>query len=243
MWKQSVQGSELNTVSRTLCFYCRQEGSFSFISQSTNGPQETGKLPLFLPNLVVRNFGEWKTEVGYLMFPKKKQLLGRSLVHFMVSYFTKGSFCATGGKNKNEDWVTLLENQFSSVTQSCLTLCKPMNCSTPGLSNTNSRSPPKPMSIVSVMPSNHLILSSPSPPALNLSQHQGLFKRVSSPHQVAKVLEFQRQHQALQCLKIDWSKLNGHKVYSPAACCLHAQSCLTFCNPMDCSLPGSSNSP
>ena len=41
-------------------------------------------------------------------------------------------------------------------------------------------------------------LSSPSPPALNLSQHQGLFKWVSSPHQVAKVLEFQLQHQSFQ---------------------------------------------
>ena len=41
-------------------------------------------------------------------------------------------------------------------------------------------------------------LSSPSPPALNLSQHQGLFKSVSSLHHVAKILEFQLQHQALQ---------------------------------------------
>ena len=41
-------------------------------------------------------------------------------------------------------------------------------------------------------------LSSPSPPALNISQHQGLFKRVSSSHQVAKVLEFQLQHQSFQ---------------------------------------------
>ena len=41
-------------------------------------------------------------------------------------------------------------------------------------------------------------LSSPSPPALNLSQHQGLFKWVSSSHQVAKVLEFQLQHQSFQ---------------------------------------------
>ena len=41
-------------------------------------------------------------------------------------------------------------------------------------------------------------LSSPSPPALNLSQCQGLFKWVSSSHQVAKVLEFQLQHQSLQ---------------------------------------------
>ena len=41
-------------------------------------------------------------------------------------------------------------------------------------------------------------LSSPSPPDFNLSQHQGLFKRVSSLHQVAKLLEFQLQHQSFQ---------------------------------------------
>ena len=41
-------------------------------------------------------------------------------------------------------------------------------------------------------------LSSPSPPAFNLSQHQGLFKWVSSSHHVAKVLDFQLQHQSFQ---------------------------------------------
>ena len=41
-------------------------------------------------------------------------------------------------------------------------------------------------------------LSSPSPPAFNLFQHQGLFQGVSSSNQVAKVLEFQLQHQSLQ---------------------------------------------
>ena len=51
---------------------------------------------------------------------------------------------------------------FSSVAQSCPTLCDPMNRSTPRLpSITNSWSPPKPMSIESVMPSNHLILCRP----------------------------------------------------------------------------------
>ena len=44
-------------------------------------------------------------------------------------------------------------------------------------------------------------LSSPSPPAFNLSQHQGLFKWVSSVHPVAKVLEFQLQHQSFQWIK------------------------------------------
>ena len=50
-----------------------------------------------------------------------------------------------------------LSVQFSSVTQSCVTLCDPMDCSTLGLSITNSRSLPKLMSIKSVVPSNHLI--------------------------------------------------------------------------------------
>ena len=51
---------------------------------------------------------------------------------------------------------------ISSVAQSCPTLCHPLNYSTPGLlSITNSQSPPKPMSIESVIPSNHLILCSP----------------------------------------------------------------------------------
>ena len=68
--------------------------------------------------------------------------------------------------------------QFSSVAQSCLTLCDPMNCSTPGLPTiTNSRSSLKLTSIESVMTSSHLILCRlPSPPAPNPSQHQGLFQ-------------------------------------------------------------------
>ena len=66
--------------------------------------------------------------------------------------------------------------QFSSVTQLYLTICDPMDCSTPGLP-IHQKLPglPKLMSIESVMPSNHLILCSPLP-ALNLSQHQGLFQ-------------------------------------------------------------------
>ena len=62
---------------------------------------------------------------------------------------------------------------FSSVSQSCLTLCDPMNRQA-SLAITNSRSLPKPMPIESVMPSHPLL--SPSPPAPNPSQHQGLFQ-------------------------------------------------------------------
>ena len=90
--------------------------------------------------------------------------------------------------------------QFSSVTQSCPTLCDPMNRSTPGLP-VHHQLPEFTQTHVhcvgdSIQPSHPL--SSPSPPALNLSWHQGLFQWVSSSHQVAKVLEFQLQHQSLQ---------------------------------------------
>ena len=69
------------------------------------------------------------------------------------------------------------------------------------------------MSIESVMPSNHLILSSPYPTTFNLSQHQGLFKRVSSLHQVAKVLDFSfsinpsSEYSGLISFRIDWLDL------------------------------------
>ena len=90
--------------------------------------------------------------------------------------------------------------QFSSVAQSCLTLCDPMNCSTPGLL-VHHQLPESTQTHVhrvndAIQPSHPL--SSPSPPALNLSQHQGLFQWVSSSYQVAKVLEFQLQHQSFQ---------------------------------------------
>ena len=54
------------------------------------------------------------------------------------------------------------------------------------------------MSIELVMPFNHLNLCCPLPLLPSLSHHQGLFQRVSSSHQVAKVLEFQLQHQSFQ---------------------------------------------
>ena len=53
------------------------------------------------------------------------------------------------------------------------------------------------MSIATVIQPSHP-LSFPSPPALNLSQHQGLFQGVSSSHQVVKVLELQLGHQSFQ---------------------------------------------
>ena len=90
--------------------------------------------------------------------------------------------------------------QVSSVTQSCLTLCDPMNHSTPGFP-VHHQLPESTQTHVhcvgDAIQTSHP-LSSPSPPTFSLSQHQGFFKWVSPSHQVAKVLEFQLQHQSLQ---------------------------------------------
>ena len=82
---------------------------------------------------------------------------------------------------------------FSSVAQSCPTLCDPMNRSTPGLP-VHHHLPEFTQTQVlwvseAIQPSHPL--SSPSPPAPNPSQHQSLFQWVNSSHEVAKVLEFQ----------------------------------------------------
>ena len=90
--------------------------------------------------------------------------------------------------------------QFSSVSQSCPTLCDPMNHITPGLPVHHQLLESTQTYVHwvgdAIKPSHPLL--SPSPPALNLSQNRGLFKWVSSSHQVAKVLEFQLQHQSFQ---------------------------------------------
>ena len=90
--------------------------------------------------------------------------------------------------------------QTCSVTQLCLTLFDPMDYSTPGFL-VLPYLPEFAQTHVhwvgnAIWPSHHL--SPPSPPVLNLSQHLGLFQWVSSLHQVAKVLEFQLQHQSFQ---------------------------------------------
>ena len=81
--------------------------------------------------------------------------------------------------------------QFSSVIQLCPTLCDPMDCSTPGLP-VHHQFPEFTQTHVhwvsDAIQLSHPLLS-PSPPAFNLSQHQGLFQWVGSSHQLAKVLE------------------------------------------------------
>ena len=106
-------------------------------------------------------------------------------------------FCGAGGCLSHSLYPSSV--QFSSVFQSCLTLCDPMDCSMPGfpvhhqlleLTQTHVHWVGE-----AIQPSHPW--SSPSP-TFNFSQNQGLFKWVSSLHQVAKVLEFQLQHQSFQ---------------------------------------------
>ena len=89
--------------------------------------------------------------------------------------------------------------QFSSVADSCPTFCDHMDCRRPGfpvhhqipeLTQTHVHR------VSDAIQLSHSLLS-PSP-TFNLFQHQGLFQWVSSLHQVAKVLEFQLQHQSFQ---------------------------------------------
>ena len=98
-------------------------------------------------------------------------------------------------------WLTV---QFSSVAQSSLTLYDPMDCSMPGFPVHHHLLEFNQTHVhwdSDAIQSSHP-LSSPSPPAFNLSQHQGLFQWVSSSHQVAKGLEFQLQHQSFQYVYI-----------------------------------------
>ena len=105
--------------------------------------------------------------------------------------------------------------QFSSVTQSCPTLCYPLDCCKPGFHVHHQQ--PKLVQThdywVSDATQPFHPLSSPSPPTFSLSQHQGLFRWVSSSHQVARVLEFQLQHQSFQWIfrtdsfRMDWLDL------------------------------------
>ena len=96
--------------------------------------------------------------------------------------------------------------QFSSVAQSCLTLCDPVDCSIPGFSLHHyllEFAQTHVHRVVDAIQPSHPLLS-PSAPAPSPSQHQGLSQGVSSSHQVAKVLELQLQHQSFQ-----WTFRNG----------------------------------
>ena len=114
-------------------------------------------------------------------------------------------------------WLEMLKCsvQLCSVTQSCLTLYNPMDCSTPGFP-VHHQLPKFAQTHVhqvsnAIQPSHPL--PSSSPPAFNLSQHQGLFPWVGSSHQVAKYWSFilsirpSNEYSGLIFFRIDWFDL------------------------------------
>ena len=119
---------------------------------------------------------------------------------------------------KDLNSACILENfiQFSSVAQSCPTLCDPMNCSTPGLP-VHHQLPEFTQTHIhrvsdAIQPSHPL--SSPSPPASSPSQHQGLFQWVNSSHEVAMrywsfslSISPSNEHPGLVSSRMDWLNL------------------------------------
>ena len=115
-----------------------------------------------------------------------------------------------------KEWTLVNSVQFSSVSQSCPTLCDPMNHSIPGLPVYH-QLPESTQTHVhwvgdTIQPSHPL--SSPSPPALNLSQNQSLLQWIDSSHHVAEILELQLQHQfssVTQSCPTLWDPMNRSK--------------------------------
>ena len=119
-------------------------------------------------------------KVGFVSFYRSMDFLGPLLIFIEDQMNFQTVMC-------------LQSVQFSSVAQSCPTLCDPMNRSTPGFP-VHHHLPEFTQTHIhqvgdAIQPSHPL--SSPSPPASNASQHQSLFEWVNSSHEVAKVLEFQ----------------------------------------------------
>ena len=151
--------------------------------------------------------------IGYPPSFRSKRLNYRRLqprVH-ELSFFTY-SLTWWGSIQEMADWdfcnkmwniLPMMKNilsSVSSVAQSCQTLCNPRDGSTPGFPIHHQLLEAAQTHFYrvsdAIQPSHTLL--SPSPPAFNLSQHQGLFQWVKSSHQVANILEFQPQHQSFQ---------------------------------------------
>ena len=124
----------------------------------------------------------------------------------------QGIFLTQGSNPCLLNWqvdTLLTSGRYSSVAPSCPTLCNRMDCNMPVLP-VHHQFPELTQTHVhwvgdAIQPSHPLSFLSPPALALNHSQHQGLFKWVRSSHQVAKVLQFQLQHQSFQWIfRIDF---------------------------------------
>ena len=141
-----------------------------------------------------------------------KHLLGKLISQVRDYQLCKIPLLFLNGTWHSGNPFSLLFDCCCSVAQSCLTLCDPVDCSTPSFPVLHYL-PEIAQSYVhqvrdAIQPSHPL--SSPSPPAFNLSQHQGLFQWVGASYQVAKVLEFQLQHQSFQWIfRVDFLRIDG----------------------------------
>ena len=148
----------------------------------------------FLDNLVI---WKWREFAFFLIW-----MHSISFSYLIALAGTFSTLLNRSGKNRHPCLIAHLSVfphwlwfsvQFSSVAQSCLTLCDPMNRSTPGLPVHHQLQEFTQTHVHrlsdAIQPSHPL--SSPSPLAPNPSQHQSLFQWVNSSHEVAKVLEFQ----------------------------------------------------
>ena len=170
---------------------------------------------IYITHMAVGRRPQFLTEHWSLLFPTWASLL--SYLNIVAGFQRK---CKTAGSHGascdlvyeaahhpfctgSETWIVYTQwksnqgapliDQIRSVTQSCPTLCDPMNRSTPGFP-IHHQLPEFTQTHVhrvsdAIQPSHPL--SSPSPSAPNPSKHQSLFQWVNSSHQVAKVLEFQ----------------------------------------------------
>ena len=186
---------------------------------------------LAIVNSAAMNTGEHASfwSVVFFRYMPRSGIAGSYGISICIFWGTSIVFCIVAElvyipTNSVEGFLFLPQSpafvtQFSSVTQSCRTLCNPMNPSTPGLP-VHHQLPEFTQTHVhrvgdAIQPSHPL--SSPSPPAPNPSQHQSLFQWVNSLHEVAKVLEFQPQHQSFQWtpglipFRMDWLDLLASK--------------------------------
>ena len=175
-----------NTVWKRLVLIANLEEFRSSVEEVVAGMLETAQkerwsLKMWLNYCdLVNNFNRWKS--CFLWLSKERS-------------FLRWWRCSEDCWNENKGFRILYISsvQFSSVAQSCLTLCDPMNRSMPGLL-VHHQLPEFTQTHVhqvgdAIQPSHPL--SSPSPSVPNPSQHQSLFQWVNSSHEVAKVLEFQ----------------------------------------------------
>ena len=178
---------------------CSASGSFPLSGLFTLGGQRVGASALVPPINIQDWFPLGLTGLLFLQSKRLSRVFSNITIQKHQFFGTQPSLWSNFHIHT---W--LLDSQpsvqFSSVAQSCPTLCNPMNHSTPGLP-VHHQLPEFTQIHVhwvgdAIQPSHPL--SSPSPPAPNPSQHQGLFQWVNSLHEVAEVLEFQLQHLSFQ---------------------------------------------